>query len=118
MDRWTDERLDDFAAEMRRSIDRIDGAVSGMTDVPRQLAEVIGDTHKCRQGVEELHVAITRRASERAEERVRALEQREREQFEAKAEKKKDRRWIIGTLLATGTLIVGAFAVLVSVLPT
>jgi transposase len=118
VDRWTDERLDDRFAAIDRTLQRIDGVVSDMTDVPRQLAEVIADTHNCRQGVDELRAAISRRASERAEERVRALEQREREHRDAKLEKKKDRRWIIGTLLATASLIVAAVAVLVSVLPT
>lgn len=118
MERWNSERLDDRFADITRRLDHLEHVADTMTGLREKVIELAEDARGCRDGQRKLEMALEKRALERAEERVHAFKQREQEQRAAKAEKTKDRRWIIGTLLATGTLIVGAFAVLVSVLPT
>lgn len=116
MERWTDERLDDLAAEMRRRLDRIERRTEPMTDLPAKLEELAADTTECRSGVAELRAAIARRAEERARERIAALEKAERDVAAKRAEKKEDRRYQVKLLLTCTSLILGGVTILVTVL--
>lgn len=120
--RWTDDRLDErFTryderfAETRREMERLARIVDAMAGVPGKLDDVAAATTLCRAGIAEVNERLDDRDEQRAQERIASLEQREREAKAAREEKKKDRRWIIGTLLATGTLIVAAVGVLLGV---
>lgn len=113
---WTDKRLDDRFAAIDRTLQRLDEAAKAVTDLPGKLAALAEDTSGCLTGLEDLKLAIQARNEQRAAERLLALQQREAEQKAAKAERKKDRRWIIATLLATGSLIVAAVALLLGVI--
>lgn len=114
-ERWTDDRLDDRFAAIDRTLQRLDKITGSMTEVPGKLEELAADTHECRAGIAGLRAAIQERNEQRARERIASLELREREQRDAKAEKKKDRRWFAGIVLTASGVIVAAVGILLSV---
>ena len=87
-DRWTDERLDDLA-----------NTLWATREVPERVAvlesaleNMRGDVHDCKTGIDKLHEA-------------RAQERRDR---------KRDFQWVIGSVLASASIIVAALAVFLS----
>jgi hypothetical protein len=116
-DRWSDERLDDFKAVTDRRLDRLEASVDVLSLLPGKLDEVIADAHDCRSGQKALQAAFEARAAERAKERIAALEQAEQAARAREAERKKDRRWQVTTLLAVAALILTGVGILLSALP-
>lgn len=107
--RWGDDRLDELAAQVRRNAERLEENAKireELIKVRERLANVGGDTHDCITELREFKRQTEARARKDAE------DQAKRDQLQHE-ERKADRRWMIGTLLATATLIVGALAVFV-----
>ena len=78
-------------------------------------------------GFDKLWAAITKLSEQREADRAAAIAQREADRAEAVAQREADRdailaetrrqhRWVIGTMIATATLLVGVMAVVAAVL--
>lgn len=91
IDRWNDSRLDDFYAEFRRMVI----TVEKVAVLERTLEGVAEDAEGCRTEVAAMRADLASTA---------------RNQI---AERKSDRRWLIGTCLSTAALIIAAVGIFV-----
>lgn len=89
--KWNDDRLDDLARE-----------VHGLTDTRDAVIRLDGSVTTVHADVTALSAAFNEWKKDEA---VKIERQRE--------ERKADRRWLIGTVLASASIIVGALAVFV-----
>lgn len=94
--RWTDERLDDLAEQVKANTARIEAFAdirSDLVGIRLNVVEAHGDARDALSELRQLKVDMEKRATEQHKER------------------KADRKWMIGTVLATATLVVSALAV-------
>lgn len=96
--RWNDDRLDDLSRDVRQSRERLDdfeGLRVELAELRKDIRTSAEEAHGCARGLEALKQDLAARATVQHNER------------------KADRRWMIGTLLATGSLVIAALAVFV-----
>lgn len=94
--RWTDERLDDLAEQVKANTARIEAFADIRADLVGIRSNVVdahGDARDALAELRQLKADMEKRATEQHKER------------------KADRKWMIGTVLATATLVVAALAV-------
>ena len=110
--RWGDERLDDFFARFRR-VEEIADRVPVMQE---QLKTISEDTSTSRRNIHALRNDFTesllKLRKEIADAEERREERHDQERKDEAMERKKDRRWLVGTILSAAGLIVAAIAVL------
>jgi len=96
--RWTDERLDDLARQVQANTEQIKEYAKFREALIRLEARLDGigeDAHNCLSDLKDLKASLARR-----------------EEIQH-AERKADRRWMIGTAIATAGLIVAALAIFI-----
>lgn len=103
MERWNDDRLDDFYEEFRRMV----VIVERVGSIETSLARVAEDAASCRASLHKVRSDMTATALQLANDR--------RADREAELDRrKKDRRWLIGILLSATAIVVAAMGVLVN----
>ena len=95
-------------------------------ELSRELSR-FATKEEMQAGFDKLWAAITKLSEQREADRAAAIAQREADRAEAVAQREADRdailaetrrqhRWVIGTMIATATLLVGVMAVVAAVL--
>jgi hypothetical protein len=90
LERWNDDRIDDFYEEFRRMV----VTVEKVGVIEESLRTVKEDTKACRTNVHALRNDLATAAAAQVTER------------------RSDRRWLIGTCLSSAALIIAAVGVL------
>jgi regulator of replication initiation timing len=96
--RWNDERLDDLANEFR-----------SLRDIPKALAEQTVEMRSVKSDMDALFEQNRELKGEFEEYRKELRQEAEKRRIERKS----DMRWIIGTIIAAGGLIIAAVGLLV-----
>ena len=102
--RWTDFALDRELGSLRARVDNLNGTRERLVAIEQKMSQVDNDLRELNAGVHEITEMIRQRDHDDAIARV-----------EQARERRAARRWLVGTMLATGTLLVAAAAVMVSV---
>lgn len=89
LQRWNDDRLDDLAVTVRNN----SAQINALSDLRTQLVGMKDDLHEFVSELRELKRDLGTRAEVQRQER------------------KADRRWMTGTILATASLIIAALAI-------
>ena len=92
LERWTDERLDDLAAEVHR----MGAVVDGIAAMRVELVAVAKDAVACRNNVHKLRNDWMAAAAREQARRV------------------SDRRWMIGTVLTSAALVIAALGIIMN----
>jgi hypothetical protein len=100
---WTDERINDLANQ-----------VISLRDVPQEMAimkterlALLEDLRECRTGIDRLYELRSEERKERDTER----KERENLRLRHERERREDRKWLVGTALATVSIVIAALAV-------
>lgn len=102
MERWNDDRLDDLANELRRELRQQEERLSIVENIKGELIELRSE------------VRATNKSSDSCIKELRQLKQDLERRAQAQhQERKADRRWMIGTVLATASLVIAALAIFV-----
>lgn len=96
LSRWNDDRLDDLAQLVRSHSDQLNSLLDMRTEMAglrQKVDDVSEDTHTCVASLDNLKTDLQKRSENQAKER------------------KADRRWMIGTVLATASIVIAALAI-------
>jgi uncharacterized membrane protein len=75
-------------------------------------SQIVTYMSQCQAGLQTLERKIDSQDNAQAAEKIAHLKQRELDEAAARLEKKKDRRYIVASLLTTAGIIVAAFGVI------
>ena len=106
--RWGDSRLDDAFVALRAQIAEVINEVRALRSLPTEIAKLslladrhYSDVNACHRAVRELRDDFNAYTEEQAE------------THEAhRLERKSDRRWMVGTVLTSAALVIGAMGLL------
>lgn len=100
--RWTDSRLDD-------RFDTVTGELRALRDVPQTLGRFEEKLSNLRKDMDGCFAAMR----DHRDDFSAYVEEQERTHEAHRIERKTDRRWMIGTVLTTGALIIAAVGIIV-----
>lgn len=103
IERWNDDRLDDFYEEFKRVLPLIERV--GRMEV--KLDDVAEDASVCRSRLHDLTSTV-------AAGQMQLHNDMERRAKDDAKTRKEDRRWLIGAILSTAALIIAAVGVIVT----